>query len=82
MIGKQHSQLGGIGKGGAQCRLPCDYLVKSDRRDLLHECGYTFANVFLKTMLCLDFGGFFLFLKMQFLGRHVCQAKTRGGLKM
>ena len=56
MIGKQHSQLRGIGKGGAQCRLPCDYLVESGRPDLLHECGCTFADVFLKIML---FGFFF-----------------------
>ena len=27
MIGKQHSQLLGVGKRGAQCRLPCDFPV-------------------------------------------------------
>ena len=29
VIGKQHSQLHRIGKGGAQCRMPCDFPLKS-----------------------------------------------------
>ena len=29
VIGKQHSQLHRISKGGAQCRLPCDFPLKS-----------------------------------------------------
>ena len=59
MIGKQRSQLHGIGKGGAQCRLPCDFPVKSGS-------GIYFINVGLRLLMCSgklccvpDLGDFF-----------------------
>ena len=40
VIGKQCSQLCRIGKGGAQCRLPCDFPVKSGGRIYFIDAGY------------------------------------------
>ena len=58
MVGKQHSQLHGISKGGAQSRLPCDFPVKSG------SCIY-FINVGIHLLMCCrklccvrDFGDF------------------------
>ena len=39
MIGKQHSQLCRISKGGAQCRLPCVCPVKSGSQIYLINVG-------------------------------------------
>ena len=48
MIGKQRSQLRRIGKGGAQCGLPCDFLVKSGN-------WIFFINVGICLLLCFGF---------------------------
>ena len=56
MISKQHSQLCGIGNGGAQCRLPCNFPLISGGR-------IYFVNVGIRLLMCsgklccvLDFG--------------------------
>ena len=63
MIGKQCSQLHRISKGFAQCRLPCDFPVKSGSR-------IYFINVGIHLLMCSGFW-WFLFLKVQFWGRQV-----------
>ena len=70
VIGKEHSQLCGIGKGGAQC-FAFRFSWRIWQLDLFHNWGDTFADVFPKIMLCSRFW-WFLFLKMQFWGRQVC----------
>ena len=45
VIGKQHSQLHRISKGGAQCRLPCDFPVKSGR-------WIYFINAGIRLLMC------------------------------
>ena len=52
MIGKQRSQLHGIGKGGHKVGLPRDYSHKIWQLELFDKCGDTIANVFLKIMPC------------------------------
>ena len=71
LIGRQRSQTHRIGKGGAQCRLLCDFPVKSGSWIYFIKFGDMFAAVFRKIMLCSGFR-WLLFLKMQFWGRHVC----------
>ena len=45
MVGKQHFQLRGIGKGGTQCRLPRDFPIKS--------CSQIyFVNVEIHLLMC------------------------------
>ena len=58
MIGKQRSQLHKIGWGDAQCRLPCDFPVKSGS-------WISFINVGIRFLMCSgkpccvpDFGDF------------------------
>ena len=58
MISKQHSQLRGISKGGAQCRFPCDFPIKSGSQ-------FYFISVVIRLLICFgklscvpDFGNF------------------------
>ena len=61
------SQLHGIGKGGVQRRFPCDFPIKSGSWTYL-------INVGMRLLMCSWTSRFwwFLFLKRQFCGRHVC----------
>ena len=70
LICVQHSQLYRIGKRGSQCRLPCN-CPENLVLDFFNKCRDTFADVFLKIMLCFGFCRI-LFLKAQFLVSHVC----------
>ena len=45
MIGKECSQLHEIGRGGAQCRVPCDFPVKSGSQ-------IYFINVEIHLLMC------------------------------
>ena len=58
MISKQHSQLHGIGKGGAQCRLPCDFPIKSDGRIYFVNLGIRLLMCSGKLCCVPDFGDF------------------------
>ena len=55
VMGKQCSQMCGIGKGGAQCRLTCDFPVKSGSWIYLIKFGDTFADVVWEIVLCSGF---------------------------
>ena len=55
VMGKQCSQMCGIGKGGAQCRLTCDFPVKSGSWICLIKFGDTFADVVWEIVLCSGF---------------------------
>ena len=76
VIGKQCSQLWGIGKGGAQHRLPCDFPVKSGSQIYFIKVGICLLLCSEKLCCVPDFGDF-LFRKAQFWGRQVCIC--RGG---
>ena len=71
VIGKQHSQLRGIGKGSAPCRLPCDFPIKSGS-----QIYFIIVGIYLPMcswiLCCVPDFGRFLFLKLQFWGWHVC----------
>ena len=69
MISKQHSQLRGIGKGGAQCGLPCDFPTKSGGRIYFINVGIHL--LMCSGMLCSGFW-WYLFLKTQIWGRQIC----------
>ena len=56
MIGKQCSQLRGIGKGGAQCRLPCDFPVKSGSQIYFINVGICLLMCSGKLCCVPDFG--------------------------
>ena len=58
MISKQRSQLRGIGKGGAQCRLWCDFPVKSGSRIYFINVGICLLMCLGKLCCVLDFGDF------------------------
>ena len=72
MVGKQHSQLCRISKGGAQCRIALWFSCKIWWPELFLKCGDTFADVFLKIGLWSGFLVFFFLLKTAFWGRHEC----------
>ena len=58
MVGKQHFQLRGIGKGGAQCRLPCDFPVKSGSWIYLINVGIHLLMCSGNLCCVPDFGDF------------------------
>ena len=58
MIGKQRSQLRGIGKGGAQCRLPCGFPVKSGSPIYFINVGIRLQTCSGKLCCVPDFGDF------------------------
>ena len=58
VIGKQRSQLRGISKGGAQCRLPCDFPIKSGSWIYLINVGICLLMCSGKSCFVLDFGDF------------------------
>ena len=58
MIGKQCSQLHGVGKGGAQCRLPCDFPIKSGNWIYFINMGIRLLICFRKLCCVPDFGDF------------------------
>ena len=58
MVGKQHFQLRGIGKGGAQCRLPCDFPVKSGSWICFIKVGICLLMYSGKLCCVPDFGDF------------------------
>ena len=54
-VGKQHSQLHGISKGGVQCRLPCDFLIKSGSQIYCINVGIRLLMYFRKLCCVPDF---------------------------
>ena len=74
MIGKQRSQLCGIGKGGAQCRLPCDFPIKSG--SLIYFINVGICLLMCARELCCVLDLVFFPLKTQFWGRQVCESGT------
>ena len=58
MIGKQRSQLRGIGKGGVHCKLPCDFPVKSGSQIYLINVGSHLLMCSGKSCCVPDFGDF------------------------
>ena len=58
MIGKQRSQLRGIGNGGAQRRLPCDFPVKYGSQIYFVKVGICLRMRSRKSCCVLDFGDF------------------------
>ena len=58
VISKQRSQLHGIGKGGAQCRLPCDFLVISGSWIYFINVGMSLRMCSWKLCFVPDFGDF------------------------
>ena len=58
MISKQRSQLRGIGEGGAHCRLPCEFPVKSGRWIYFINMGIHLLMCSGKLFFVLGFGDF------------------------
>ena len=80
---RQCSQLSGIGKGGAQCRIALWFSCKILKPEYLINVGIHSLMCSLKLCCVPDFGDFGL-MKTQFLGRHVVftrysKSTTAGG---
>ena len=70
VIGKQRSQLRGIGKGGAQCRLPCDFPVKSGSQIYLINVGIHLLMCSGKLFCVPNFGDFFPWKRSFGVGKY------------
>ena len=80
-IGKQHSQLHIIGKGGTQCRLPRDFPIKSGSWIYFINMGICWLMRSWKLYCVPDFDDFCSW-KCIFFDRHVwsCQSSPGGSL--